>query len=50
MKPNRPTPRLFLALASLLFLLAGSLLLTGCADGGDSSNGPDHSQHSGHSM
>jgi hypothetical protein len=50
MKPTRPTPRLCLALASILFVLTVSLFLTGCTTGGDSNNGPDHSQHSGHNM
>jgi uncharacterized lipoprotein YajG len=50
MKPTRPTPRLYLALASLLFVLAGSLFFTGCTTSGDGNNTPDHSQHSGHNM
>lgn len=42
------SPRIYLALASLLFVLAGSLLLTGCGTNGDNNAG--HSQHSGHNM
>jgi hypothetical protein len=46
MKSIQTTPRIYLALASLLLLLAGSLFLTGCGDGGDNnSNNAGHSHH-----
>jgi PBP1b-binding outer membrane lipoprotein LpoB len=45
MKRTLKNPRILLALAGILAVLAGSLFLSGCGSNTDGKKSDDHSQH-----